>query len=191
MKMPIFQKMDKLNKRQKAKMVHLRRPQKFSDFWWEKRSTLLNELIASHNINIEGAEILQPKVLLNQKAIERIMIHELREEVMVASSSGARAPHPARASQPRATIAELARAVECHEAQLHGMKNWMVAQAAYECNMGEAMCARLDALVLNSGVDPASMPQVPTYTENLTRPWEPEEPPYEEEEDEAMEMEDE
>ena len=78
--------------------------------------TLLTKLVASHSINIEGAEILQPKVPLNQKVIERIMIHELREEVTGASSSGARAPHLERASQPRATIADLTRAVECHEA---------------------------------------------------------------------------
>ena len=60
--------------------------------------------------------------------------------------------------------------------------------------MGETMCARLDALVLNSGVDPVSLPQVPIYLENLTHPWEPEEPPYEneeEEEDEGTETEDE
>ena len=69
----------------------------------------------------------------------------------------------------------------------------MAAKAAYDRSMDEAMCARLDALVLNSGIDPASMPQVPTYWGNLTRPWEPEEPPYEEEEedDEVTETEDE
>ena len=55
----------------------------------------------------------------------------------------------------------------------------MVAKAAYDRNMGEAMCACLDALILNSGVDPMSMPQVPTYPDNLTCPWELEEPPYE------------
>ena len=59
----------------------------------------------------------------------------------------------------------------------------MAAKAAYDCSIGEAMCVHLDALVLNSGVDPSSMPQVPTYPETLNRPWEPEEPPYEEEED--------
>ena len=69
----------------------------------------------------------------------------------------------------------------------------MAAKAAYDLSMGEVMCARLDALVLTSGIDPASMPQVSTCPENLTRPWEPEEPPYEEEEedDEATEIEDE
>ena len=47
--------------------------------------------------------------------------------------------------------------------------------------------------MLNSGVDPVTMPQVPTYPENLTHPGEPEEPPYEEEEedDEATKTEDE
>ena len=55
----------------------------------------------------------------------------------------------------------------------------MAAKAAYDRSMGEAMCAHLDALILNNGVDPASMSQVPTYPDNLTCPWEPEEPPYE------------
>ena len=67
----------------------------------------------------------------------------------------------------------------------------MAAKAAYDCSIGEAMCFHLDALVLNSSVDPSSMPQVPTCPETLTRPWELEEPPYkEEEDDEATETED-
>ena len=35
------------------------------------------------------------------------------------------------------------------------------------------------------------MLEVPTYLENLTRPWEPEEPPYKEEEEEDEEEDDE
>ena len=136
--------------------------------------TLLTELIASHDINTEGTEVLQPKGSLHQKGIERILVHDLREEATGASSSGARAHRPARASKTRPTIANLTSAVERHEAQLHGMRNWMVAKAAYDRSMGEAMCARLDALVLNSGIDPATMPQVPIYPEHLTCPWEPE-----------------
>ena len=120
--------------------------------------TLLIELIASHNINTEGTKVLQPKGLLHQRGIERILVHDLREEVTGASSSGAWAPRPKRAPQTRPTIADLTRAVERHEAQLHGMRNWMAAKAAYDRSMGEAMCARLDALVLNSGVDAATMP---------------------------------
>ena len=33
------------------------------------------------------------------------------------------------------------------------------------------------------GVDPAVMPQMPPYPEQLNRPWELEKPPYEEEEE--------
>ena len=54
-------------------------------------------------------------------------------------------------------------------------------------SVGEAMCARLDALILKNGVDPATMPEVPTYPESLTHLWEPEEPPYEEEENDDEE----
>ena len=85
--------------------------------------TLLTELIAAHGIDTTGVEILQPKGPLHQKAIERIMIHELREDVTRASSSSARAPRPARPPQTRATITDLIRAVEHYEAQLHGMRN--------------------------------------------------------------------
>ena len=47
--------------------------------------------------------------------------------------------------------------------------------------------------MLNSGVDPSSMPQVLTYPETLTLLWELEEPPYEEEKEdnEATETKDE
>ena len=63
----------------------------------------------------------------------------------------------------------------------------MAAKAAYDHRMGEALRARLDALILRDGVDPATMPEVPTYPKNLTRPWENEEPPYEKEEEEDEE----
>ena len=63
------------------------------------------------------------------------------------------------------------------------MRNWVAAKAAYDCSMGEAMCTRLDALIMRNGVDPTTMLEVPAYLENLTCPWEPEEPPYEEEKD--------
>ena len=142
--------------------------------------TLIIELIASHGINTTNHEVLQAKGASNPKAIERISSLDLRQEAIRASSSGARAPRPAHTTQTRATIADLTRAVELYEAQLHGMRNWMAAKAAYDHRMGEAMCVRLDALIMRYGVDPTTMPEVPTYLENLTRPWEAEEPrpPY-------------
>ena len=42
------------------------------------------------------------------------------------------------------------------------------------------MCAQLNTIILRDGVDPVTMPEVPPYPNQLTRPWEPEEPPYEE-----------
>ena len=71
------------------------------------------------------------------------------------------------------------------------MRNWMAAKAAYDRLVGEAMCAWVDAIILRDGVDPILMPEVPTYPENLTRPWEPEEPPYDEEEEDDGEEDDE
>ena len=52
-------------------------------------TTLLTELIATHGIDTTGAEVLQPKGPLNQKAIELIIMTELRHEATGASSSGA------------------------------------------------------------------------------------------------------
>ena len=63
----------------------------------------------------------------------------------------------------------------------------MAAKADYDHSMGEAMCAFLDALILRNDVDPTTMPEVPTYAENLTGPSELEELPYEEEEDDDEE----
>ena len=48
--------------------------------------TLLTELIVAHGIDTTGAEVLQTKGSLNQKAIERFIIAELRQEVTRASS---------------------------------------------------------------------------------------------------------
>ena len=105
-----------------------------------------------------GSEVLHLKGPLNQKAIECIIMTEIRQEATGASSSDARAPCPASPTQSRDTIADLTRVVERHEAQLHGMRNWMAAKAAYNRSMGKAMCARLNALILRNGVDLAMMP---------------------------------
>ena len=64
------------------------------------------------------------------------------------------------------------------------MRNWMAAKAAYDRHIGEAMCVRLDAIILRNSVDLEIMPEVPPYPENLIKPWELEEPPYEKEEKE-------
>ena len=53
------------------------------------------ELIVSYGIDTTGQKVLQAKGLLNPKAIERIVILELRQEATGASSSGAQAPCPA------------------------------------------------------------------------------------------------
>ena len=57
--------------------------------------------------------------------------------------------------------------------------------------MREALCAQLEAISLGVGVDHTVVPRMPLYLEQLTRPWEPEEPPYEEEKDDDDEEADE
>ena len=53
------------------------------------------------------------------------------------------------------------------------MRNLIAAKVAYRCHMGEVICALLDALILRDSVVPVTMPKVPTYMKNRTRPWEP------------------
>ena len=70
------------------------------------------ELTASHRIDTKGEEVLQPKGSLNPKAIERIVTLEEWQEATGASSSRSRAPRLARPTQTRATITDLAWAIE-------------------------------------------------------------------------------
>ena len=57
----------------------------------------------------------------------------------------------------------------------------MEAKATYDLSIGEALHAQLDAISLQVGVDAVAVPQMSPFPEQLTRPWEPEEPLYEEE----------
>ena len=58
----------------------------------------------------------------------------------------------------------------------------MATKAAYDQSVGETLRSKLDAINLRVGVDPTTIPQMPPYPDQLSRPWEPEEPPYEDEE---------
>ena len=61
------------------------------------------------------------------------------------------------------------------------MRNWMAAKATYDRLMGVALCTWLDAIIPQNVVDPVTMPEVSHYPEQLTKPWEPKDPPYDEE----------
>ena len=67
----------------------------------------------------------------------------------------------------------------------------MVAKAAYDRSVREALCSQLDTISLRVGVDPSAVPQVLPYPEQLSRPWEPEEPPYDEDDEDDNEDDDE
>ena len=101
-----------------------------------KKHPPLTELITSHRIDTIGHEVLQPKGPLNPKAIEHIVTLELRQKATGASSSTMRAPRAAHPTQTCATITYLTQAIERHEAQLHGMRNWMGSKAADDHHMG-------------------------------------------------------
>ena len=59
----------------------------------------------------------------------------------------------------------------------------MSTKAAYDCCVREVLRAQLEAISLRVGVDPSVVPQMPSYPEQLSKPWKPEEPPYEEDDE--------
>ena len=56
----------------------------------------------------------------------------------------------------------------------------MATKAAYDRSVGEALRALLEAISLRVSMDSSVVPQMLPYPEQLSRPWELEEPPYEE-----------
>ena len=59
----------------------------------------------------------------------------------------------------------------------------MATKATYDKSAGETLRAQLHAIILRIGMDPTTIPQ-PPYPNQLSRPWEPEEPLYDEEDEE-------
>ena len=60
----------------------------------------------------------------------------------------------------------------------------MATKAAYDRSVGKTLPAQLDANSLRVGVVPSAVPYMPPYLEQLRRPWEPDEPPYKEDDEE-------
>ena len=56
----------------------------------------------------------------------------------------------------------------------------MATKVAYDRSVEERLCAQLDVISLKVGMDPSTIPQMPPYPDQLSKPWEPDEPPYEE-----------
>ena len=81
----------------------------------------------------------------------------------------------------------MARAIERQEAQLHGIWKWMATKAAYDRSVGEALRAQLDTISLRVCVDSTAVPQMPPYPKQLSRPWEPKEPPYDQDKEDDEE----
>ena len=59
----------------------------------------------------------------------------------------------------------------------------MVTKAAYDRNVCETLHAQLDAISLRISVDPTTILQMLPYPNQLSRPWESEELPYEEDDE--------
>ena len=115
------------------------------------------------------------------------MTLEFQQEAIEASSSTVQAHRPAKPSLPWATIADLAQAYERQEAEIQGMKNWMLQKATYDRSVNETLSAKLDQTSLYVGLDPATTPPMLPFPDELTRAWTVEEPLYKEEEEEDNE----
>ena len=63
----------------------------------------------------------------------------------------------------------------------------MLIKADYDRSVGETLRAQLDAISRRVGLDPTTIPQMPPYLDQLSRPWEPEAPPYEDEDEKDKE----
>ena len=63
----------------------------------------------------------------------------------------------------------------------------MMTKAAYDRSVGETLSAKLDAISLRFGLDPTTTSQMPPLPNQLSRPWEPEVLPYEDEDEDEDE----
>ena len=59
----------------------------------------------------------------------------------------------------------------------------MATKVTYDRSIGETLHAQLDTISLRLGEDPITIPHIPPYLDQLSRPWEPKEPPYEEDDE--------
>ena len=59
----------------------------------------------------------------------------------------------------------------------------MLTKAAYDRSIGETLSIKLYAISLSVGLDPTTMPQMPPFPDQLSQPWEPKAPPYEEDDE--------
>ena len=60
----------------------------------------------------------------------------------------------------------------------------MLTKAAYNRSVEETLCAQLDAISLRVGLHLTTIPQMSPYPDKLSRPWEAEESPYEDDDEE-------
>ena len=66
---------------------------------------------------------------------------------------------------------------------MRGMQCWLLQKAAYDRNVSEVVNAKLDQISLQCDVDPTTVPPMPAFLEELSKPWEPSEQPYDDEEE--------
>ena len=120
--------------------------------------TLLTELFAANSIDTWGDKVIR-------------------------HSSGAGSSSGTGAKKTKATMADLTRAIDQQQAEMTGVKNWMLQKAAYDQTAHEALRAQLDMISLCCRVDHSTVPPFPPFPEQLTRAWTVKEEPCEEDDD--------
>ena len=64
------------------------------------------------------------------------------------------------------------------------MKNWLLQKVTYDRSVIETLNAKLDQISLRYSVEPSTVPPMPEFPEELSRPWEPVEHLYEDDDEE-------
>ena len=69
-------------------------------------------------------------------------------EASITGSSVVRASKLARQAPTRATVVNLARAVDEQQVEIRGMKYWLLQKATYNCSVSDTLNTKLDQISL-------------------------------------------
>ena len=89
----------------------------------------------------------------------------------------------ARPTQTMATLDDLARALDKQEAEMQGLKYWLMQKTAHDHGVSKVPCARINQISLLYGMDPSTFPQMTPFPDQLSQPLVPAEPPCQDEDE--------
>ena len=128
--------------------------------FWKKKirhaiPTLITKLVAVAGLDTIGQEVLQPKKPLNWLTIEHIMKNEM------AIDGGVNSSQPPRWNTGKATLADIAKAMEQQEMEIQGIKQWLQEKAAYDASCFQAMGNMFQYFGISARFDMSQFPQMP------------------------------